>query len=217
MDTRARWLRAEVRRGAPMGNLWACLCDPENDPYAYPNRLIQPPPRITVDDHALIEWAKENENARRYSGNGKQITDAGARALAVSCVFLEEIGLANTQVTGVGVQALANSCSNLTRINLNFCAQVTDMGVQALSRCDDLRRIELRNTLVSDMGVRDLADGCANLRYIDLNGTVVTVDAMQYMKRKLRKLTINVSGRAGRVDRGVSKHSISVPVLPCSR
>ena len=87
-----------------------------------------------------------------------------------------------------------NSCSVLmTLVNLNDCIQVTDKGVQALARCEQLRKIELRNTQVSDTGARALADWCDNLRQIDLNGTTVTPEAMQYMRLKLPRLTFKVS------------------------
>ena len=134
-------------------------------------------------------------NESRYNGNNKQITDAGARALAASCIFLTEIQLSNTHVTDVGVEALVNSCSVLmTLLNLNDCVQVTDKGVQALARhCEHLRKVELRNTQVSDTGARALADWCDNLRQIDLNGTTVTPEAMQYMRLKLPRLTFKVS------------------------
>ena len=145
--------------------------------------------RSTTDDQALIEWAKKNEGESRCNRNNKQITDAGARALAASCFFLIEIQLSNTQVTDVGVKGLARSCSNLTRVNLNDCTQVTDTGVQALSRCEHLEKIELRNTQVTDTGVQKLADRCNKLKHIDLNGTRVTRYAMQYMRRALPRLT----------------------------
>ena len=147
-----------------------------------------------TDDQKLIAWAGKNKNESRYNGKDKQITDAGARALAASCIFLTEIQLSNTHVTDVGVKALAKSCSNLTRIGLNGCTQVTDAGVQALARhCEYLQNVELRNTQVSDTGARALADCCDNLRQIDLNGTTVTPEAMQYMRLKLPRLTFKVS------------------------
>ena len=119
---------------------------------------------ISEDDQALIEWAKNHEQEIRCNRDNKQITDAGADALAILCPFLTEIRLANTQVTDTGVEALANSCTNLTLICLNGCTQVTDEGVQALARCKFLQKIELRNTQVADSGVRAFADRCLTWR-----------------------------------------------------
>ena len=104
----------------------------------------------TDDDQALIEWAKNHEQEIRCNRDDKQITDAGAIALA-KCPFLTEIRLANTQITDAGVEALANSCTNLTLICLNGCTQVTDEGVQALARCKYLQKIELRNTCFQNL------------------------------------------------------------------
>ena len=73
--------------------------------------------------------------------------------------------------------AKLQKCMELHLVN----TQVTDAGVQALSRCEHLQKIELRNTQVADTGVRSLAVRCNNLKHIDLNGTQVTVNAMQLM------------------------------------
>lgn len=53
-----------------------------------------------------------------------------------SCSQLQSLDLGGCkfEVTDAGLQAIAQHCASLRSINLRFCEQVTDVGVEAVQR-----------------------------------------------------------------------------------
>ncbi|XP_062437641.1 F-box and leucine-rich repeat protein 13 isoform X3 [Rhea pennata] len=73
---------------------------------------------------------------------------------------LRELNLTNCiQVTDASVAKIAQRCRNLTYLNLRYCENVTDAGIEALGNMPSLISIDISGTSVSDMGLRAL--GCS--------------------------------------------------------
>ena len=62
-----------------------------------------------------------------------------------SCTRVESVNLAYCpEVTDAGVQALAKHCPDLESVNLACCFKVTDVGVQALAENPSLESVTWR-------------------------------------------------------------------------
>jgi len=108
---------------------------------------------------------------------GKQIGDAGAKALANSphLANLASLTLGNHQIGDAGVKALANSphLTNLRILELK-CNRIGDAGARALAKSRhlaNLRTLNLSENQIRDAGAAALAESpnLANLRTLDLS------------------------------------------------
>lgn len=66
--------------------------------------------------------------------------------------------------TGIGndeVAALSSGCKKLKKLNLSYCNEVTDRGLQYLSQVKELSDLELRGLVnITGVGLTALAAGC---------------------------------------------------------
>ncbi|NXD12692.1 DRC6 protein, partial [Nothocercus nigrocapillus] len=73
---------------------------------------------------------------------------------------LRELNLNNcVRVTDASVIEIAQRCHNLTYLNLRYCENVTDTGIEALGNMSSLISIDISGTSISDMGLGAL--GCS--------------------------------------------------------
>ncbi|NWX99839.1 DRC6 protein, partial [Nothoprocta ornata] len=73
---------------------------------------------------------------------------------------LRELNLNNcVRVTDASVTEIAQRCHNLTYLNLRYCENVTDTGLEALGNMSSLISIDISGTNISDMGLGAL--GCS--------------------------------------------------------
>jgi len=74
--------------------------------------------------------------------------------------------------TGIGddeVAALSSGCKKLKKLNLSYCNEVTDRGLQYLSQVEELSDLELRGLVnITGVGLTALAAGCKRLLELDL-------------------------------------------------
>lgn len=74
--------------------------------------------------------------------------------------------------TGIGddgLAALSSGCKKLKQLNLSYCNEVTDRGLQYLSQVEELSDLELRGLVnITDKGLTALAAGCKRLSALDL-------------------------------------------------
>jgi len=90
-----------------------------------------------------------------------------------------------------GLSAISE-CSKLETLNLTWCINITDVGLQALAEnCSCLQSLSLHGLLgVSDVGLERLAKSCGNsLKALDVSGCI---NIKRRSKEELRKLFPNL-------------------------
>ncbi|XP_026723811.1 dynein regulatory complex subunit 6 [Athene cunicularia] len=88
-----------------------------------------------------------------------RISDGGIRSFVQgsSGTKLRELNLTNCiRVTDLSVTEIAQRCHELTYLNLRYCENVTDAGIEALGNMSSLISIDLSGTSISDMGLKAL-------------------------------------------------------------
>ncbi|KAM6097267.1 LOW QUALITY PROTEIN: F-box and leucine-rich repeat protein 13 [Chlamydotis macqueenii] len=87
------------------------------------------------------------------------VSDGGVRPFAQgsSGAKLRELNLTNCiLVTDASVTEIAQRCHELTYLNLCYCENVTDAGIEALGNTPSLISIDISGTSISDTGLRAL-------------------------------------------------------------
>lgn len=100
------------------------------------------------------------------------VTDETLSRLVASSPEIESLSVEESPVTSKGV-ALLSGMRRLTKLNLCWCKQVGDRGLESLSRCDALEELNIGCTGITDAGIANLAR-LPRLRILDLSGTAVT-------------------------------------------
>ena len=102
-----------------------------------------------------------------------QFTDNGFQALARSCVHLERIDLEEcVLITDATIAVLAACCPLLESISLSHCELITDEGIRQLGMApcasENLNVLELDNLpLITDVSLEHLVS-CHNLKRVEL-------------------------------------------------
>lgn len=82
------------------------------------------------------------------------------------------------QVDDDGLSLLADGCKNLKKLNLCYCIQISNQGLQSLSYLEGLSDLELRGLVnVTSVGITSIAFGCKSLVELDLKGCSSIDDA----------------------------------------
>ena len=98
--------------------------------------------------------------------------------------------------TGIGddgLAALSSGCKKLKKLNLSYCNEVTDRGLQFLGHLKELSDLELRGLVnITGTGLAALAAGCWRLSELDLKNCENINDsgfwALAYYSRNLRQV-----------------------------
>lgn len=81
-------------------------------------------------------------------------------------------GVLHYRCTGIGdngLAAIASRCRKLRKLNLCYCAQITDKGLKHLSGLEELSDLEMRSLVkISSMGLTAIAIGCKSLVELDV-------------------------------------------------
>lgn len=82
------------------------------------------------------------------------------------------------QVDDYGLSFLADGCKKLKKLNLCYCVQITNEGIQCLSYLEGLSDLELRGLVkVTSVGITSIAIGCKSLVELDLKSCSSIDDA----------------------------------------
>lgn len=91
--------------------------------------------------------------------------------------------------------ALASGCKMLRSLNLSYCSNITDKGMEHISRLRELYNLEIRGLVnVTNAGLAAVAASCNNLAELDIKHCV-TIDnlgfqALAYYSRNLRQVCL---------------------------
>ncbi len=107
-----------------------------------------------------------------------QITDTGLSHLSrtdgeerTERLVLENLVLQDCQkLSDESLRYISEGFKSLRRINLSFCASITDTGMKFLSKMSSMSELNLRFCdNISDIGVGYLAEGCVGLHSLDVS------------------------------------------------
>lgn len=74
-----------------------------------------------------------------------------------------------TNIGDDGLAALAGGCQKIRKLNLSYCIEITDKGMERLSKLVELYDLELRGLhKITGGGLTALASGCKKLAELDL-------------------------------------------------
>jgi len=92
-----------------------------------------------------------------------RVTSLGVVSVALSCKYLQHVGLRRCMAVGdTALVALANGCPLLRRLNVSGLNLISDAALDALgSRCSHIESIDFSCTNVTDSGVLSLANGAS--------------------------------------------------------
>ncbi|XP_060078371.1 F-box/LRR-repeat protein 7-like isoform X2 [Ylistrum balloti] len=115
----------------------------------------------SVTDQSLINITQNLKRLKvlHMEGSYSQITSSGLKKIG-QLIFLKELSLSQNSAVDDGVLVqCAVGCSNLTNFDISGCYKhVTDLGIQALTRCSDLSYLNISYlSHVSDSCVEALA------------------------------------------------------------
>jgi F-box/leucine-rich repeat protein 2/20 len=107
-----------------------------------------------------------------------------------------------------GLAALSSGCKKLRKLNLSYCIEVTDKGMESLGYLEELSDLELRALdKITGVGLTALVTRCKRLTYLDLKHCKKVDDtgfwALAYYSRNLRQV----------LNRDIELGLISIEVL----
>lgn len=93
--------------------------------------------------------------------------------------------------------ALSSGCKKLEKLNLSYCSEVTDTGMEYISQLKDLSDLELRGLVkITSTGLTAVAAGCMRLAELDLKHCQKIKDsgfwALAYYSRNLRQVWLTI-------------------------
>ena len=93
--------------------------------------------------------------------------------------------------------ALSSGCKKLEKLNLSYCSEVTDTGMEYTSQLKDLSDLELRGLVkITSTGLTAVAAGCMRLAELDLKHCQKIKDsgfwALAYYSRNLRQVWLTI-------------------------
>ena len=93
--------------------------------------------------------------------------------------------------------ALSSGCKKLEKLNLSYCSEVTDTGMEYISQLKELSDLELRGLVkITSTGLTAVAAGCMRLAELDLKHCQKIKDsgfwALAYYSRNLRQVWLTI-------------------------
>lgn len=119
-----------------------------------------------IDDDGIKSLAS-CESLRRLDLNSEpkgyahQVTTLGIQSVALSCKYLQHVGLRRClDVDDAAIVAIAHGCPLLRRMNIGGLVLISDVALDAIgAKSSHLESIDFSNTNVTDSGVLSLANG----------------------------------------------------------
>ncbi|KAF0296641.1 F-box/LRR-repeat protein 20 [Amphibalanus amphitrite] len=186
-----------------------------------------------VTDPALRIFAEQCNNIEDLNLQGcRRITDLTCESLSQHCPNLYTLDLRSTNVGDRSLKYLSDGCHNLHRINISWCGDITENGVEALARgcpklshfiakgcdqindaavvqlarhCPGLEVVSLeRCDSITDQSVTAIAENCPLLHYICLSNcpALRDVSLLRLAAHCPRLVTVEVAGCANFTDHG---------------
>lgn len=88
------------------------------------------------------------------------VSGIGIGSMGLKCSKLEYVDVFNTSVGDAGTIYLGRNCHALTHLNMSWCTEVGDMGIESVARgCPLLRNLLILGTSVGDPGLVALGRG----------------------------------------------------------
>lgn len=96
-----------------------------------------------------------------------------------------------------GLAALSSGCRKLEKLNLSYCIEVTDTGMEYISQFKYLSDLELRGLVkITGTGLTVVAAGCMRLTELDLKHCQKIKDsgfwALAFYSRNLRQVWLTI-------------------------
>jgi predicted RNA-binding Zn-ribbon protein involved in translation (DUF1610 family) len=104
------------------------------------------------------------------------------------------------------VLARVSKLRSLERLDLRSCQAITDAGLHALKRLNNLKSLQLYDTAISDAGLAHLT-GLKYLEELDLNATRVSDRGLTSLEEFPRLTRLNIGGETGITDKGLMQVS----------
>lgn len=100
-----------------------------------------------------------------------------------------------TNIGDDGLAALAGGCQKIRKLNLSYCIEITDKGMERLSKLVELFDLELRGLhKITGGGLTVLASGCKKLAELDLKHCESIDDSgfwsLAYYSRNLQQVLL---------------------------
>lgn len=100
-----------------------------------------------------------------------------------------------TNIGDDGLAALAGGCQKIRKLNLSYCIEITDKGMERLSKLVELFDLELRGLhKITGGGLTALASGCKKLAELDLKHCESIDDSgfwsLAYYSRNLQQVLL---------------------------
>ncbi|KAI7812025.1 putative F-box/LRR-repeat protein 13, partial [Triplophysa rosa] len=123
------------------------------------------------------------------------VNDEIIKMILEGCHSLLHINLAFTYITNTTIQALSRCCLTLRSLNLAYCTNISDEGLQYLTTgkgCHRLIQLDLSGcSQITADGFSYVADACGSLQQIVLDDLPTLTDAcVQALVSKCRALTV---------------------------
>ena len=111
---------------------------------------------------------------------------------------LQELNLMNARIRNSGLRILSRRLQNLTILNLRGCTNISDVGLQFISRMSKLEALNLQSCHVGDKGMLHLSQGTLALLHLVIFFTDVTQRGIGVLCAGQRSLkTLNISSTVG--------------------
>jgi len=174
--------------------------------------------KITNTGLLLISWGLNNMKSINLRSCW-QISDSGICHLAgmdlpdkpnIKTIQLRDLNLQDCQkITDQSLCYIADQIPSIQRLNLSFCASITDTGMKSLARLSAMEYLNLRSCdNISDIGLGYLAEGSIRLKTLDVSFCERVTDAsMAHIATGLFNLR-SLSMAAAKInDEGICKIS----------
>jgi len=127
-------------------------------------------------------------------GNCK-ITNNGLVKLLDGYSNLRKLDLNNCHdLTGEGLKKLSKKCPYLEYLNLLCCENMKNEILEVLP--DSLKRLDLHACYkITNNDIVKLVKNCPNLKWLDLSYTSISDETLSVLKQKFPKLKIEAEGR----------------------
>ncbi|KAJ3316878.1 hypothetical protein HDV06_002727 [Boothiomyces sp. JEL0866] len=112
----------------------------------------------------------------------------------IECSNLQRLSITHSEITNIEVIHITKYLSSLTSIQLDFCLQISDESIVALTcNCPELVSISLSFCLISNLSLSAIIQNCKKLRNLIMNGNdKITPDYIQKLCSELDLFSLSL-------------------------